>query len=49
MIPIIRTPEEAKNFFLRNSSGACRCIRKDGQEKTCECYDDCLVFFGAAR
>lgn len=36
--------DEAMNFFLKNSSGTCICV-KDGIEKECNCYPDAQEFF----
>ncbi len=45
MIPIVRSLEEAENFFRENHSGSVCCINTDGAEKECSCYPEAVAFF----
>lgn len=42
----VYTLEEAKGFFLSNSSGSVICINDGGLEKVCSCYPKAVEFYG---
>lgn len=36
---------EAMEYFLKNSSGKCICVKHDGTEKECSCYPEAKQFY----
>jgi hypothetical protein len=44
----VTSPEEAKDFFLENSSGSVLC-KKDGRELECASFPEAFAFFSAEK
>ena len=38
----VYSKNEARDFFLSNSSGTVTAVDKDGNEKECDCYPDAV-------
>lgn len=45
MKPIIKTINEAMEFFLQNSNGNCICQKETGEELEVNCYPQAVEFF----
>ena len=45
MKPMVHSVEDAKEWFMQNSSGTLICVKKDGTEKEVDCYPDAVAFF----
>jgi len=42
---VVNNIEEAKDFFLKTSTGSILCRRDDGQQRITECFYDAELFF----
>lgn len=48
MLPTVHSIEEAKDWFLQNSSGTLVCVRADGKTLHVTAYPDACAFYEAA-
>lgn len=44
MIPQVNSLEEARDWFLENSSGNVMCV-KGAEQRECNCYPDAKAFY----
>lgn len=44
---IVNSIEEAKEFFLKNSTGSVKCVKSDGSESMVDDYPEAEAFFAA--
>lgn len=47
MPPTVRSVNEAKEWFMRHSSGKVLCKRDDDSERFVDCFPDAKAFFEA--